>query len=367
MHRFSVVASGDFLRPDGSPNFPEFDFGRLSRDPRIEFRFLRTTHEISGDQLAEADALVLSDARITAGSFRPDNRLALISQFGAGFNHIDLTAAARHGVAVTNTPDGVRRPVAVAILTLIFALTTKLFDKARLTGGGRDAWAQVTRHNGVGLTGKTLGSIGIGNIGAEMFRLARPLGMRFLAHDPYGSKALADELSVEMTELDDLFRRSDILCVNCPLTAETRHIVNAARLSLMKPTSYFVNTSRGGTVDQRALTEALAAGRIAGAGLDVFEQEPPDPADPLFRLGNVVLTPHALCWSDELYAGCGRDAVQSVLDLLVGKVPRHVVNPDVLATSEWRRKLARFIDAKTSDVRGSEPAGKRGTHEGDVQ
>ena len=91
------------------------------------------------------------------------------------------------------------------------------------------------------------------------------------------------------------------------------------------------------------MTKTLAAGRIAGAGLDVFEQEPPDPADPLFRLDNVVLTPHALCWSDELYAGCGRDAVQSVLDLLDGRPPRHIVNPDVATSAEWRRKLARFI------------------------
>src|SRR5262245_49592447 len=113
MQRFSVVASGDFLKPDGSPNFPEFDFGRLTRDPRIEFQFLKTTSEINGDQLTDADALLLSDARITASSFHPNNRLTLISQFGAGFNHIDLHAAALHGVAVTNTPDGVRRPVAV--------------------------------------------------------------------------------------------------------------------------------------------------------------------------------------------------------------------------------------------------------------
>jgi phosphoglycerate dehydrogenase-like enzyme len=342
MRRFNVVASGDFLKPDGSRAFPEFDFAPLAEDPRIDFRFLTTVSEIGGDQLTGVDALLLSDARIGPASFAADNRLALIAQFGAGFNHIDLEAATAHGVAVTNTPEGVRRPVAVSILTLIFALTTRLFAKARLTDGGTEGWAKVTQHNGVGLTGKTLGSIGIGNIGAEMFRLARPLDMKFLAHDPYGSKALADDLGIEMTSLDDLFRRSDILTVNCPLNDETRHIVSAARLALMMPTAFIINTSRGGTVDQRALTEALATKRIAGAGLDVFEQEPPDPNDPLFTLDNVVLTPHALCWSDELYAGCGREAVQSVLDLLSGNVPKHVVNPAVVAREAWQRKRARF-------------------------
>ena len=215
------------MKPDGSRAFPEFDFERLAVDPRVDFRFLKTVSEIGADQLAGVDALLLSDARIGAGSFHADNCVALIAQFGAGFNHIDLAAATAHDVAVTNTPDGVRRPVAVSILTLIFALTTKLFAKARLTAGGKEDWARVTQHNGVGLTGKTLGSIGIGNIGSEMFRLAKPLDMKFLAHDPYGSKAVAEELGVELVELDDLFRRSDILAVNCPLNAGTRHIVNA--------------------------------------------------------------------------------------------------------------------------------------------
>jgi phosphoglycerate dehydrogenase-like enzyme len=342
MRRFHVVASGDFLKPDGSRAFPEFDFSPLADDPRIDFRFLKTVSEIGGEQLAGVDALLLSDARIAAASFHADNRLALIAQFGAGFNHIDLAAASARGVAVTNTPDGVRRPVAVSILTLIFALTTRLFHKAALTRGGPEGWAQVTRHNGVGLTGKVLGSIGLGNIGAEMFRLARPLDMTFLAHDPYGSPAVARELGVTLISLEDLFRRSDILAVNCPLNAETRHIVNSSRLALMKPTAYLINTSRGGTVDQRALTEALAGRRIAGAGLDVFEQEPPDPYDPLFKLGNVVLTPHALCWSDELYAGCGRDAVRSVLDLLEGKAPKNIVNRDIADNPDWRRKLTSF-------------------------
>ena len=119
--------------------------------------------------------------------------------------------------------------------------------------------------------------------------------------------------------------------------------MSAARLALMKPTAYLINTSRGGTVDQRALTEVLAAKRIAGAALDVFEQEPPDPADPIFGLENVILTPHSLCWTDELFAGCGRDAVQSVLDALEGRTPKHIVNPAVTSDAAWRRKLKSFV------------------------
>jgi D-3-phosphoglycerate dehydrogenase len=359
-NRLSVVVSGDFLRADGSPAFPEFDFGPLQRDPRIAFRFLPTSEAISPDQIAGADALVLSGARVTAESFHGNGRLALIAQFGAGFNHIDLDAATKNAVAVTNTPNGVRRPVAVSILTLIFALTTKLVVKAALTGKGIEGWSTAGTRTGVGLTGKTLGSIGLGNIGAEMFRLAQPLSMTFIAFDPYAPAVTAKQLGIELVTIDALFRRSDILCVNCPLTPETRQIVSAARLALMKPTAYLINTSRGGTVDQKALTEALVARRIAGAGLDVFEREPPDPADPIFRLDNVILTPHALCWTDELYAGCGRDAVQSVLTLLSGRTPPHIVNPGVAAIPAWQQKVAQFAQP-TNEAIASDASRERRT------
>jgi D-3-phosphoglycerate dehydrogenase len=343
--RFTVVASGDFLRPDGAPAYPEFDLAPLSGDPAIAFRFLDPAEAIRPAQVAGADALVLSGSRVAADSFDAGGRLALIAQFGAGFDHIDLAAATRNGVAVVNTPGGVRRPVAVAILTLILALTTKLMVKSTLVRQGAAGWAAVTGHNGVGLTGKTLGSIGLGNIGAEMFRLARPLDMRFIAHDPFASPSIARELGVELVELEALFRRADILSVNCPLNPATRHLVNAERLALMKPTAYLVNTARGGVIDQRALTEVLAQRRIAGAALDVFEQEPIDPGDPLLALDNVVPTPHALCWTDELFAGCGRDAVQAVLDTLGGAVPANIVNPEVLDHDRWRARAAATASA----------------------
>jgi D-3-phosphoglycerate dehydrogenase len=282
---------------------------------------------------------------MTPESFDDGGRLALIAQFGAGFDHIDIAAATRNGVAVVNTPSGVRRPVAVSILTLIFALTTRLLAKTELARQGAPGWAAVTRHNGVGLTGKTLGSIGLGNIGAELFRLARPMDMRFLAHDPYANPALAGELQVELVDLPTLFRRSDVLCVNTPLTAATRHLVNAERLALMKPTAYLINTARGGVVDQRALVAALAERRIAGAGLDVFDPEPPDPQDPIFDLDNVVLTPHSLCWTDELYAGCGRAAVAAILDVLAGRIPESVINREILESDTWRAKLKRLAPA----------------------
>ena len=137
-----------------------------------------------------------------------------------------------------------------------------------------------------------------------------------------------------------MFRRADIVSVSCPLTPETHHLVNAERLALMKPTAYLINTARGPIVDQKALTKTLQERRIAGAGLDVLEQEPPDPEDPILKLDNVILAPHALCWTDQCFAGNGAADVRAVLDVQHGREPRVVVNRAVLETPVWKKRLA---------------------------
>jgi phosphoglycerate dehydrogenase-like enzyme len=194
-------------------------------------------------------------------------------------------------------------------------------------------------HMGIGLVGRTLGSVGIGNIGAELFRMAKPYDMKFIAHDPFADKAVAAELGIELVSMEDVFRRADVLCVNCPLTPETKHLVNAERLALMKPTAYLINTARGPIVDQKALTMVLTERRIAGAGLDVLESEPPDPNDPILKLDNVILAPHALCWTDQCFAGNGAADVRAVLDIQHGRMPRGVVNRAVLDQPRFKARL----------------------------
>ena len=184
--------------------------------------------------------------------------------------------------------------------------------------------------------------VGVGNVGAEMFRLARPFDMRFLAYDPYVDSKLAAELGVELVELDEVFRRSDVISINCPLTPQTRNLVNAERITMMKRGAYLINTARGPIVDQRALTAALQERRIAGAGLDVLAQEPPDADDPILKLDNVILAPHALCWTDQLFAGNGAADVKAVLDVQHGRTPHRVVNRAVLDTERWQRRIADF-------------------------
>jgi phosphoglycerate dehydrogenase-like enzyme len=169
-----------------------------------------------------------------------------------------------------------------------------------------------------------------------------PFDMRFIAHDPYARPELAAELGVALVDYDTLLREADVLCVNCPLTPETRGMVDARALRLMKPTAYLVNTARGPIVDQAALTAALRERRIAGAGLDVFEQEPLAAGDPIMTLDNVLLAPHTLAWTDELHRGNAGSDARALLAAARGETPEAVVNREVLARPGWQAKLARY-------------------------
>lgn len=341
MSNYRVAMSGDFLKADGSPAYPMFDLSPLT-GPGVEHAFLESEGEIDAGELADFDALILLAHRFTAASVPANGRLAVVARFGVGYDTVDVEACTRGGIALCITPDGVRRPVAVSVLAFMFALTGKMLQKDRLTRMGPTGWAQKADYMGVGLVGKTLGMLGVGNIGAEVLRLARPFEMRFIAHDPYADASVVDELGVELVEIDELFRASDVLSVNCPLNDDTFHIVNAERLALMKPSAYLINTARGPVIDEQALIEALGSGRIAGAGLDVFEQEPPAADNPLFGMDNVVLAPHALCWTDECFAGNGAADVKAVLDVMHGRIPRGIVNRAILDNDTWHGKLAGY-------------------------
>lgn len=340
MAKLRVALSADFRRADGSPAFPEFDLAPLQARDDLELFYLEPCKEVPASALADVDCLILLSPKVTADSLAESRRLAMVARFGVGYDNVDVSACTARDVALVITPDGVRRPVAVSILTLLFALAGKLMVKDRLARRGSEGWAEKTKHNGIGLVGRTLGSLGIGNIGAEMFRLAAPLGMRFIAHDPYATREQAAALGVELLPLEAVFSQSDFLTVNCPLSAATHHLVNRKRLALMQPSAYLINTARGPIVDQAALTEALKAGALAGAGLDVLEQEPPPADEPLLAMEQVIVTPHALCWTDQLFAGNGAADVEAVLAFQRGALPKGVVNTEVLERPGWQGKLA---------------------------
>jgi len=340
--KYRVALSGDFRKADGSPTYPDFDLAPLHAAQGVEVVFLKSANPLRAEQLEDIDALILLGHRFAAESVPRSRRLAVVARFGVGYDTVDVDACTEGGIALVITPDGVRRPVAVSIVTLMLALTGRLMIKDRLAREAAAGFAKRSDHMGVGLLGRTLGSLGIGNIGAELFRMAKPFDMRFIAHDPFADATVAAELGIELVALDDVFRQADILSVSCPLTAQTRHLVNAERLALMKPSAFLINTARGPIVDQKALTKVLQEGRIAGAGLDVLEQEPPDADDPILKLDNVILSPHALCWTDQCFAGNGAADVKAVLDVQHGRNPRGVVNRQVLDMNIWKARLDTF-------------------------
>jgi D-3-phosphoglycerate dehydrogenase len=345
MSKFRVALSGDFVRADGQPTFPMFDLSPLRDDPTIDVGYVAAVDGVMpAAGLAGYDALILLMPKFNKSSIPADGRLAIVARFGVGYDSVDVAACSEAGIALAITPDGVRRPVAVAIITFILALAGKMMIKDQLTRQGQTGFAKKTDHMGVGLVGRTLGSVGIGNIGAEMFRLAKPLDMKFIAHDPFADRKVADSLGVKLVDLETVFREADFVTVNCPLMPETTHLVNAERLALMKPTAYLINTARGPIVDQKALTKVLQERRIAGAGLDVLDPEPPPADDPILKLDNVILAPHALCWTDQCFAGIGASDVKAVIEVMQGRDPAGIVNKQVLATPAWRKRLEEYRD-----------------------
>jgi phosphoglycerate dehydrogenase-like enzyme len=336
--RHRVALSGDFFDGEGRPAYRDFDLAPLADDPAIDLVTLPRGPRIESAWLEEVDALILLAPRLDAASLPRSGRLGVVARFGVGFDNVDVPACTAAGVAVAITPDAVRRPVAVAILTLMLALAGRLIDKDRITRQGPDGFARRAAFMGRGLVGRTLGSVGLGNIAQEMFRLAAPFGMRFIAHDPMPDAAAARALGVQLVPLDEVFRHADVVTVNCPLNPATRHLVDARRIALMQPSAFLINTARGAIVDQAALVEALAGRRIAGAGLDVFDPEPPAADDPLLGLDNVVLAPHALSWTDQGFAAIGASAIAAVRATLRGLRPAHLVDGAVCDTPAWRAR-----------------------------
>jgi len=343
--RFRVALSAGFRRADGRWNFPGFNLEPLARDPAFEVVQLANGPLLTASELVDFDGLILVGEGLPAAALTGQTRFAAVARFGVGYDKVDVAACTAAGVALTITPGAVRRPVAVAAMTLLLALASRLPEKDRLARQGPPGYAIRTDHMGVGLEGRTLASIGLGNIAAEMFRLAAPFGMRHLAHDPWASADVARATGVTLVDLDTLFREADFLCVHCPLTPETRGLVNAARIATMKPSAFLINTARGPIVDQPALEDALAQRRIAGAGLDVLDPEPPPPDARILRFDNVILAPHALSWTDQAFAAIGAGCMATMRAIARGDTPDHVVNREVLASDAFVSKLARWKSA----------------------
>ncbi|MEQ8335471.1 NAD(P)-dependent oxidoreductase [Nisaea sp.] len=322
---FRIGTTRDLLTASGKPAFNEAAFEELQGNPDIEWEWIpEDVSEITPDIAARYDGLHVNLPRVTAASVaRDDCRVKIIARNGVGFDTVDVAACAAKGITVTNTPFAIRRPVAVAALTLIFALSGKLFTKDRIVREGR--WNDRVEHMGIGLTGRRLGLIGAGGIGRELIPLARPFFREVQVYDPYIDAGLLTGLGAVKCSFEELVSEADFVVVACPLNNETHHLMNAAAFEQMKPTACFINVARGPIHDEAALCAALTSGQIAAAGLDVTEVEPIAPDSPLLGMTNTIVTPHALCWTDECFEDIARTALRSIVEVSLGRNPAHPV------------------------------------------
>jgi phosphoglycerate dehydrogenase-like enzyme len=332
---FQVGVTRDVRRPDGTFRFAPYDLAPLEQ-AGISWRFLEDDR-LTPDALAGIDGLYHYATAVPAASLDAAARLVVIARHGVGLDYVDVDACTQRGIAVTITPDGVTRPMASSAVALVLALAHRLFERDRALHSG-DWGAGRFRPEGTGLRDRTLGVIGYGRIGRDAVRLLEPWGMRVLVtqRTPIGGQ------SVTYVSLEELLRESDFVVVACPLTEETRGLLDRGRLALMKPTAFLVNVARGAIVDQAALVDALRDGRLAGAGLDVVHPEPLPADDPLLSLPNVIGAPHSLGYTDELLRGCVEQACESLIDIASGRVPKDLVNPGVLDNPDFVEKLDRF-------------------------
>ena len=285
----------------------------------------RTEEELI-DLLRGIDGAIVSTDPFTARVIQAADRLRVISRTGVGYDAVDVPAATKRGVIVTTTPGVNRHAVADWALALILCCARKVPEN--LAEVRRGAW---TRHEGMDLAEKTLGVVGLGTIGKEVAKRAKAFGMRLLAFDLVQDLPFAAGQGIAYVPLEDLLRQSDFVSIHCFLNAATRHLINAERLLLMKPTAFLINTARGGIVDTEALYRALHAKRIAGAGLDVFEGEPLRADSPLRALENVYLSSHTAGSTADARRLSGATAAENLIRALRGERPDGIVNPEVLA------------------------------------
>jgi D-3-phosphoglycerate dehydrogenase len=309
--------------------------------------------------LADVDALIVrSETKVTASLMDAAPRLAVIGRAGVGVDNIDVAAATERGIYVVNAPLGNIVAAAEHTIALALALLRKIPQADRSVRAGE--W---TRSKLIGreLRGKTLGLVGIGRVGSEVARRAAAFEMKVIAHDPFATEASARAAGAQLVELDELFARADVISLHTPLTKQTAGLINATTLARFKPTAILVNASRGEVVDAGALADALAAGTIAGAALDVYAPEPLAADSPLRGAPHTVLTPHIAGSTAEAQVNVAVEVTKQILDILDGKPARYAVNAprppaDETGGSAWVR-LAERLGSLAAQLLDQRPGG----------
>ena len=291
----------------------------------LPFRPLDEAEEATfAGKLKSAEGVLLRPGYITASllDLLPD--LRVVAVHGAGVDQVDVAACTERGVLVTNTPGANANAVAELTLGLILSLARRIPQAASRVGAER-VWGEA-RHTGLELLGKTLGLIGIGQVGTRLTKMALAMGMKVLAHDPGLKSEDIKARGARPARVETLLGRADFISLHAPLTPKTHHLIDARAISLMKKGAFLINAARGPLVDEAALARALGSGRIGGAALDVLEGEPPDPESAIFDAPNLILTPHMAGSTQECLEAIAAWAGEDIARVLSGKKPKYPVN-----------------------------------------
>jgi D-3-phosphoglycerate dehydrogenase / 2-oxoglutarate reductase len=301
---------------------------------------------LKGDELTTAiqaadGVIVRSGTRITADLLREPGKLRTVVRAGVGVDNIDVAAATRQGIVVMNTPGGNTVSTAEHTITMLMAMSRHVAAADASLRSGK--WER-TKFVGAQLAGKTLGIVGLGRIGREVARRATGLDMRIVGFDPFMAPDKAAQLGIEaVADLDQLLPRCDYVTVHTPLTDETRHLLDARRLALLKKGARVLNCARGGIIEEAALVQALESGHLAGAALDVFVDEPPPADNPLLKLPGVVLTPHLGASTVEAQVSVAQEAAQLMIDFLTKGIVQFAVNMAAVDRTELE-ELRLYVD-----------------------
>ena len=320
---FRVVVTGDTLAPEAMEI--------LSAKCRIVFTGPYPQPSLLAQRVQEerAQALIVRTGKATAEVIQASSDLKVVAKHGVGFDNIDVTAAAALRIPVMISATANFESVAEHALGLMLSLAK---DLIRMDGRMHQGFWDKTQYRGVELFRKTLGLIGFGRIGRRVSQLVGPLQMRILISDPYIPGESIPPGIQRVSQLGPLLKEADIVSLHCPLTEETRNLIGRQELLIMKKTAFLINTARGGIVDEEALIEALQEGKIAGAAIDTFRQEPPEDLRRLCEAGKVILTPHIAAATDAAFIRMGVEAAKNILAILEGEKPdrNYMANPEIL-------------------------------------
>lgn len=339
---FQVALTGDFYDASGTPKYADLGLDTFAAHPQIAYRsFAEHRAQIGADQLDGANGVIVLTPAVTRHTVENSRDLLAIGRFGVGYDAVDVRACTEADVLAFITAGAVDRPVAEATVGWMIALSHHMFVKDRLVRIG--AWDVRSSFMGRELRDRTLGVIGFGGIARKLVELLAGWGMNPpLAFDPYADPAAADKLGVRLVDMVELLRSSDFVSIHCPLTEQTRGLIGRRELGMMKPASYLINTARGGIVDEDALYDALKNHRIAGAALDCFAVEPVVTPHRFGDLDNVLLAPHSIAWTEELFRDIGRAACQGMVELSLRRRPHGVLNPEVFDRPGFKEKWERI-------------------------